>query len=154
MQRRTNLQKEVPVFFQTVKTYRSLKNAYKHLSSSILWTTTHSPTMHLNSQHAKGDPLTYVGLPVDISVIPYESGWIKIIYTFYYYLSSLSIIMPKLLRVEKGKHKKNHGLRLPEFLLRMKILPRIPLKGKNSKWWHPWLWGCEFLLFSIIFKVW
>ena len=47
--------------------------------------------------------------------------------------------MPMFLEVEieNIKKKKNLGLRLPEFLLRMKILPRIPLKGENSKWWHP-----------------
>ena len=44
-------------------------------------TTTHSPTMHLNSQHAEGDLLRYLGVPVDFSVIPYESEWNKIIYT-------------------------------------------------------------------------
>ena len=45
--------------------------------------------------------------------------------------------MPKFLDVEKeNMNKKSLGVRLPEVLLRMKILPRIPLKGENSKWWH------------------
>ena len=86
--------------------------------------------MHLNSHHAEGDLLTYLGLPVDFSVIPYESEWNKIIYTLKYYLSSLSTIMPKFLEVEKENMKKNIGLRLPEFLLRMKILPEFLLRGK------------------------
>ena len=63
--------------------------------------------MHLNFQHAEGDLLKYLGLPVDFFVIPYEYEWNKTIYTFKYYLSSLSTIMLKFFEVEKKTSKKN-----------------------------------------------
>ena len=49
------------------------KNACKHEVQPFCETTIHSPTMHLNSQHAERDLLRYLGLPVDFSIIPYES---------------------------------------------------------------------------------
>ena len=65
---------------------------------------------------SEGDLIRYLGLPVDFSVMPYESElnkdnlYIVILFIFTEYYNAKENIKNK-------------------FLLRMKILPRIPLKG-------------------------
>ena len=57
--------------------------------------------MHLNPQNAQYGLLKYLVLHVKYSVIPYELDWRRVIYTFYYYLSSLRTKIPDTFIIEK-----------------------------------------------------